>query len=300
MLASICACQPPPPGGGEGAEPGSKEPDESRCIRSQDPPKEIRFGVTPYLGTVVEEEFGPIAQYLEKEIGIPVVLVGCNSYTDLLRKVEQGAVDLASLAPLSYVRARNRNPCLQLLATQVVDGATYYSGYIVVRSDSAYETIEDLKGQNFAFVSRGSASGYLYPSSHLTQRGIIPEQYFSKVLYAGDHVRALQLLASGHVAAVATYSGVFLAARNVDPDLGDVRVLAITGHIPFDAICASDVLSQPMTEKIRAAMLALNFTTAEHRRILGSRLGLSGWIPTLDSVYDGLRELLPAVQGGDE
>jgi phosphonate transport system substrate-binding protein len=269
------------------------------CAPASRAPAEIRFGATPYIGSeAIEKHFGPILAYLSKETGVPFRLVTSKSYEQLLALLEAGEVDVASLSPLVYVRARRRLPCLQLLLTQVTQGSPYYSGYIVVRADSGLHSFGDLAGKRIAFASPNSASGDLFPRAFVHSLGEVPEEFFSKIEYKGDHLTALNALLDGEVEAAATFSAFIRPAREGGLEVGNLRVLAVTGRIPYDAICAGPQLPPAVAEQVRDALYRLNTTREAGRRVLNHVVDMNGWVMTDDSVYDSVRETLELVEGG--
>ena len=261
------------------------------CPVPTEVPKALRFGATPYAGPeVLKEQFEPIVNYLSESLERPVQLVPTDSYGALLDQLERGEVDLVSLSPLTYVRAKERMPCLQQMVMQVTNGSTYYSSHIVVRQDAPLASMKDLKGKRMAFVSKDSTSGYLFPVAYLQENGIDVENYFGEVVFAGDHLRAIDMLLAGEVDATATFSNIFSPARADGIDVGALRVLAITGRIPYDAVCARPGLDRKLVEEVALHLFHLNSTTAEGRANLRKVVvDINGWIYTRDSEYDSVR-----------
>lgn len=299
LLAAGCERGPPEE---SGPAPGAVAPSATLpdgCVPATGVPVEIRFGATPYIGSeAIEKHFGPVLDYLSKETGLPFRLVTAQSYEDLLAMLEAGEVDVASLSPLVYVRARRRLPCLQLLLTQITQGSPYYSGYVVVRADSGINSFDELSGTRIAFTSPNSASGDLFPRAFVRSRGEVPDEFFSKIEYKGDHLAALKSLLRGEVEAAATFSAFLRPAREDGLKIGNLRVLAVTGRIPYDAICAGSQLPPEVAVKVQEALYRLNTTREAGRRILGRVIDMNGWVMTDDSVYDSVRETLQLVEGG--
>ena len=278
-------------------EPRTEEllerPRPASCKTDKNIPEVLRFGVTPYLDTdILAQHFEPVLSYLSKRTGYAFELVPGESYTGLVDELAAGSVDLASLSPLTYVRARERMPCLQLLLTQVSLGSVSYSGYFVTRADSAVTRVEELRGKRFAFTALGSASGYLFPKAFLLERGETAEDFFGKTVFAGDHLTALKMLLDGEVEAAATFSSFMRPARASKLDVGNLRVLAVTGRIPHDAVVARPGLPPGMAGSIQEALAQLNTATEEGRQVLSGGLEISGWVATRDAFYDPVREKL--------
>lgn len=275
------------------AQSGTPRPEAlpQECPAPTEVPDTLRFGATPYAGPeVLREQFEPIVNYLSESLERPVRLVPTDSYGALLEQLEKGEVDLVSLSPLTYVRAKERMPCLQQMLMQVTNGSTYYSSHIVVHQDAPLASVEDLKDKRIAFVSEDSTSGYLFPVAYLQENGIDVDDYFDKVVFAGDHLRAINMLLTGEVDAAATFSNIFSPARADGIDVGSLRVLAITGRIPYDAVCARPGLDRKLVEEVAMHLFHLNSTTAQGRANLRKVVvDINGWIYTRDSEYDSVR-----------
>jgi phosphate/phosphite/phosphonate ABC transporter binding protein len=299
----LCACAEEPTGvprllDSPAAAPERAEEEGAACREGTVVPEVVRFGVTPYMGVeMVQAQFEPIVDYLAREIGRRVELVPASSYTELEEMLVRGDIHVASVSPVSYVAARRRIPCLQLLLTQVAAGSAYYSSYLLTRADSDVMAVEDLKGRPFAFTARSSASGYLFPRAFLQGKGITPETFFGRVVYGGDHLGALRMLLEGEVDAAATFSSFMGPARRAGLDVGNLRVLAVTGRIPYDAVVAHPDLAPSLAAAVQDALARLNSTTEEGRRLLGRVVDMSGWVPSVDSVYAPVRETLARVSG---
>ena len=298
LLVALVGCARPPASEPESegrsavSSPAAElpEPIPAECRAGEEVPEVIRFGVTPYFGySVIEEQFGPIVEYLAEKTGHPFKLVRAESYARLIEMVENHEVDIFSMSPLSYILAREKIPCLQLMLSQFAGGSVYYRGYIVVRGESPYESLEDLKGTPIAMLNEKSTSGYLFPRAYMMERGFDVDRDF-KVVEAPNHTEAIKLLVEDKtVEAAATFSAVFQPLRERGIDAGNVRVLAITGRIPHDAVCAQPYLARGLVVDVARHLYRLNSTTEEGRRIIRNLIDLNGWLYTRDSMYDPVR-----------
>jgi phosphonate transport system substrate-binding protein len=80
------------------------------------------------------------------------------------------------------------------------DGTTGYYSVFFVRANSAYKSIDDLKGKNLGLVDPNSTSGNNVPRFELDKIGISDaEGYFGKVLYTGSHENAILALTQNTV-----------------------------------------------------------------------------------------------------
>lgn len=107
-------------------------------------------------------------------------------YQDGVKFVEEGRWDLAFMAPLTYIRITN--PDYLLLASIATGSTDTYSSIVYVNRKSGYKSLKDLKGARIAFVSKASASGFLYPVARMLEEGFNPFTEAKELVYpnAGD------------------------------------------------------------------------------------------------------------------
>ncbi len=296
LLAPLCisgllACSGSAPDGSSEMEPRSAEAEARVAV----PEERLRFAVTPIATkSVMEREYGPLTAHLAESLAVPVELVIPESYADITDRVVNGDVDAAILSPLAYVLTARRREGLRVIATPIAQGAPTYASYILVREDSGLAELEDLEGGSIAFVDRRSTSGFLYPYAFLLEQGIEPEEFFGKIEFKGDHAAVIEALRTKKVDAGATFAAAteFLDTKGSPPDL---RILAKTGRIPYDAVVVVPSVSETTAERLREALLALNTRTEQGRQILRSSSGINGFLAADDRHYDDIRRVLERV-----
>ena len=158
-----------------------------------------------------------------------------------------------------------------ILSLRQAEGGTGYYSSIVVRADSPYRSIADLKGASLAYVDFNSTSGYLVPRAKLREQGIDPDTYFSKTGFAGGHTQAVMSLANGQFdAAILQASGgdpahgfsrgaLHTMARRGLVEVEDFRIIWTAGPIPSEAFVVRTDRPQPMIDLVRGAMGALPY-----------------------------------------
>ena len=260
-------------------------------------PDKIVFASTPYLSEgFLKDEFQPLVEYLSNKLGRPCELRSVPSYEKMIELIGTEEVHLGVLSPLSYVRAKKAQPDLHLLASQVANGATTYSAYIVSRNDTGIETLMNLKGKRFGFVDKLSTSGYLYPMAQMRGLGIVPETFFSEVLYAGDHGKLMEWVLAGKVDAGATSSSVFNMVKASAPEGSKLSIIGKSGRIPYDAVVANARLAPELISVAREAILGLNTQDELGRDVLRGPTNINGFVPAEDNLYTDVRRALTSFE----
>jgi len=211
--------------------------------------------------------------YLGEATGRPVKLYEASDYNGVIQALASGQVDVATLAGGSYANADAQvgTKVAPILTVRRADGGTGYYSALIVRADSPFHSIKDLKGHSLGYVDFNSTSGYLYPRAKMRAAGINPETYFSKIAFAGGHTQAVMSLANGQFdASFVQVSGgdpehgfttgaVYTMARRGLVDLKDFRTIWVLGPIPDTSIVVRTDRPQSQIDLVRGAMAALAY-----------------------------------------
>jgi phosphonate transport system substrate-binding protein len=123
-----------------------------------------------------------LAGYLTDRLGIEVVIRQATDYAAVTEALRAGNLEFTRMGGANYALARRiMGDRVEPLVLDVVNGGRGYSSVVLVPSDSAAESIEDLDGASFAFVDPNSTSGYAAPNFFLSQAGIDPEAHFGEI-----------------------------------------------------------------------------------------------------------------------
>lgn len=258
------------------------------------------FGIPPYQkGQTIDEIRGlynPMLTWLGKHVGCRFEFVGADTYEEMIEMVASGRVHLASLGPVPFVVAKQKNPKLRLLLTELkwnedkTKLLDSYHGYILaLKTRKDLKGLKDIKGKRFAFVSRHSTSGYLYTNALLRNKGIIPERYFGKVYFLGSHPRVTDAITAGSVDAGATWDFNWEQARKKHGDI--FKPLFVTPPIPNLAIVSHPSLPEEISEKIKKVLPSID-------PALLKGLPNAGYAFRPESFYDGMRLLIEQVGKG--
>ena len=182
---------------------------------------ELTFAVIPAenaSGTV--DRYTPTADYLAKQLGVPVKLRVANDYAAVIEGQRAGNIQIGFYGPASFARAVITGVKTEPLVNQRHEtGVNGYYSVVYVRSSSPYQKIDELKGKTLAFVDPNSTSGNQAPRFFMQRAGIDAEKFFGKTFFAGSHENAVLALAQGTADAAAN-------SWNADTDSILPRMLA--------------------------------------------------------------------------
>ena len=199
----------------------------------------LRVAVLPWQSSKGQQEkLQPLAIYLGTHLKHPVNFQITKNYAEAVDLIVKEEVDMAYLAALTYIKARERNPNIKPLVIPInrISGRPWYTSVIIADTTKNIKTIEDLKGKRFAFVSPSSTSGFLIPMNGLQTAGIDPTRDFSKIRYSGSHDQATQDLVDGVVDAVTNDKASFLRSQKSGKLDANYKIIWESGPIPAPPI----------------------------------------------------------------
>lgn len=207
----------------------------------------------------------PYADYLSRELGVPVKMIRGTDYAAVIEAMRAGHVQIASVGPAAYALARKimGEEIAPVAVTLDNEGNLGYYSVIAVRADSPYQSLADIKGKSFAFADPNSTSGYAVPSYYLsTELNTSADEYFSEVAFSGGHEQSVMALVNGTFEAVATHwrneeSGNIQTMEKkglIQP--GATRIIWTSPVIPNTPVMINTTLPQELQDEFKAALMA--------------------------------------------
>ncbi|MEK5521204.1 phosphate/phosphite/phosphonate ABC transporter substrate-binding protein [Heyndrickxia sp. FSL W8-0423] len=264
-------------------------------------PKELTIGFVPSQNAeTLEAKAKPLAELLEKEIGIPVKVKVTTDYNGVVEAMGSKQLDLGFLPPTDYVLAHEKGYADVLLQAlrNGVDAKTgkptsdlvdyYYSG-VVVRTDSGINSVADLKGKKIGVQAPTSSAGYVWPAVYMKKEGVDIQKDMTAIQLQG-HDKGVQGVLNKDVDAAA----VFVDARNIlekeYPNIyKDTKYLFLTDKIPNDTISVRPDMDQKWKDKIADAFVKIG-EDKEGKEIIKQIYSHVGYTKSQDSNFDVVRE----------
>jgi ABC-type phosphate/phosphonate transport system substrate-binding protein len=237
-----------------------------------------------------------LAERIGDRLGRRVELVVGRSFDQF----EQGEADLGVICGLPYVwLAARRPPAVEPLAAPVLAGDRYggrpvYFSDVIVRRDSPITCLEELGGCSWAFNEPASHSGHTVTLYSLVRMGAGPG-FFSRVVEAGYHQRAIRLVHSGAVDAAAIDSQVLAIELRDHPQLADhLRVIGSFGPSTIQPVVAASRLHYQLKDEVRELLVELGDDPAARPTL--DHGFIRRFSPVDDAAYDDIRAMLTTVE----
>jgi len=250
-------------------------------------PDKVTFGVIPTESSSnATERFDKLVKYLEKTLGLPIEFKTSTDYAGIITGMQFKHVDFAYFGPKSYVEAAARANAEAFAIEVTEDGSKGYHGLIITRKGSNLKNMADIKGKTWAFTDPNSTSGTLVPTVYFVKElKIVPEQYFSKVIYSGSHEASMLSIKGGKIDAASTNDLDMARGEgkhwNKDKDF---EIIWTSKLIPGSPMAYRKDLPDSLKKAIKAAFLAYNDKEGL------AQLKLSKYDDVSDAVYDPIRE----------
>ena len=232
-------------------------------------------------------KFTPIAQYLEKRLGMKVEFTPVSDYPAAVEALVNKKVELVWFGGFTHVQAQIRSGGKVVPIAQREEDTKFQSVFIA-KKDSGIKGLADLKGKQVSFGSQSSTSGHLMPRHFLLQAGLNPEKDFRRSAYSGAHDATIASVVSGKVDAAAldvTVWRKFVSENKVDTKDVDVFFTTPT-FFNYNWSVHADMPAD-LRQKVTQALLELDPATPEGKEILQLNRA-TRYIPTSPENYKGI------------
>lgn len=215
-------------------------------------PNTLVFAFTPVEDpSVYEKLFQPFMGHLSECVGKKTVFFAVQSNSAEIEAMRSGRLHLAafSTGPTNYaVNLAGAVPFAIRGTAGVPEGVSIQ---LIVRKDSPYQKITDLKGKKVAHTSPSSNSGNLAPRALFPGLGLTPDKDY-QVVFSGKHDQSILGVKSGDYDAAPVASDVLkhMIERGV-AGADDFRILYTSDKFPTDSYAYAHDLEPKLVEKIK-------------------------------------------------
>lgn len=214
-------------------------------------PSTLVFTYTPVEDPAVYANiFKPFTDYLSECTGKRVVFYQVQSNAAEIEAMRSGRLHVGgfSTGPTAY--AVNIAGAVPFAVKGYADGFQGYNLIVIVKKDSPYQKLSDLKGKKLAHTSPSSNSGHMAPVALFPKEGLTPDKDY-KVIFSGKHDQSVMGVNSGDYDAAAVASDVFhrMAQRGqVKED--DFRIIYTSEKFPTSSFSYAHDLEPKFRDKM--------------------------------------------------
>ena len=215
-------------------------------------PSTLVFAYTPIEDPAVYQNlFKPFQDHLAGCTGKKVVYFTVQSNAAQIEAMRAGRLHVTGLASGQVGFAVNLAGAVPFAIKGDQSGPRTYTQVVIVKKDSPFHKLADLKGKKVAHTAPSSNSGNLAPRALFPAEGLVPEKDY-KVLYSGKHDQSLMGVVNGDYDAAPITSDIYdrFINRGIIKD-GDLRIIYKSRHFPTSAFAHSHDLEPQLAERVR-------------------------------------------------
>lgn len=217
----------------------------------QKTPSTLVFTYTPVEDPAVYANiFKPFTDYLSQCTGKRVVFYQVQSNAAEIEAMRSGRLHVGGFSTGPTAFAVNIAGAVPFAVKGTEKEFQGYNLIVIVKKDSPYQSLQDLKGKKLAHTSPSSNSGHMAPVALFPKEGLTPDKDY-KVLFSGKHDQSVMGVNSGDYDAAAVASDVFhrMAQRGqVNED--DFRVIYRSEKFPTSSFAYSHDLAPEFRDKM--------------------------------------------------
>lgn len=232
--------------------------------------------------------YAPFAEYLTKEIGIPVKFTPVVDYAATVEGLAANRLEMVWYGGLTSVQAAKQAKGAHRVIMRKEDAE--FKSHFITRKDTGIKDLKDLKGKTFAFGSVSSTSGHLMPRYYLIKGGVNPEKDFSKFSFSGAHDATAAWVESGQVDAGALNFLVWdKLVETKKVDTSKVNIFWTTPPYVDYVWTVRAGVDKATVEKITKAFLKLDYNKPDDKKLLDLHR-TKGYIVAKDADWKGIEE----------
>ncbi len=231
-----------------------------------------------------------------KQLGMETELVVETSYDSCLE--DKNDVCFVCSLPYIYFERQGKAPATPIAAPVLIgkryqDKPIYFSD-VIVSKNSKLRSFKDFKGHSWAYNEPLSHSGYGVVRYELVKMGQT-HGFFSKVIEAGYHETAIEMVAKKQVEGAAIDSQVLEVALRDDPKLKkSIKIIDTLGPSTIQPVAVSKRLPMSLRKQIQQVLINLH-RNPQVKKELAKGL-VKKFVAADDKSYDDIRMMLEACE----
>jgi phosphonate transport system substrate-binding protein len=233
-------------------------------------PSTLVFAYTPVEDPAVYQNvFKPLTDFLAQCTGKRVVYYPVQSNSAEIEAMRSGRLHVAGFSTGPTGFAVNMAGAVPFAAKGTEKGPHGYHLLSIVKKDSPYQKLADLKGKRIAHTSPSSNSGHLAPLVLYPPEGLKPNDDY-KPLMSGGHDKSALGVASGDYDMAGVASDVYermITRGTLKED--DFRIIFTSPIFPTSSFAHAHDLHPDLSKKIRACFFAFDFPPSMRKEFNG-------------------------------
>ena len=257
-------------------ENGDLLADTPRDPKRQKNPETLFFTNSPLEDPAVFKKLmEPFVDHLAKCVGRKVRFYDVYSSAAAIEAMRSGRMHLGTMSSGDTAFAVNVAGAIPIGIRGDATGPQGYQLWVIVKADSPFQKLSDLKGKRIAHTTPSSNSGNLAPRSLFPAEGLVPDKDY-KVLFSGKHENSVSGVAAGDfdAAPIAHDILVRMAERGI-VKMSDLRIIWKSRNFPPGGLSMAHDLAPALQSKIRECTVNFRYTP----EMVKGFQGADRWLP---------------------
>jgi phosphonate transport system substrate-binding protein len=252
-------------------------------------PSTLIFAWSPTENPAVYKAvYEPIMTHMATCTGKRMAFFNVQSNSAQIEAQRAGRLHIALYATGAVGFAVNMAGGVPFVGMGNAQGIGGYQVYAIVKADSPYKTLADLKGKKVAHVSPSSNSGNLAPRVFFAEQGLKPDEDYKPVM-SGGHDKSILGVNLGDYDAAAVASDIYermVARGQVKGE--NLRIIWKSETFPTTGFVLSHDLKPELAKKITDCMVSYQFS----EEIKKEYAGMDRFLPiTYKETWKPIREV---------
>ena len=225
----------------------------------------------------VEEQFGPLADYLGEKMEQPVEFTGTKSVDEFGELVKGGGYWFVFADPVTYFEVAEY--CVPIAKPSYVGFGSMDQGSIIIKEGREKEIINvpEMKGSSIMIVGEHSLGGYLSQKLFVLQNGLdIDLDFDVREAPGGDPEAVIAAVAAGEV----DYGMVPMRYAPTEPGKGAIYLTA-TERVPVEVLAYYQEGDKEVAGKLKSVLKGI----PKNDPVL-EPLGIESFTPATQAEYD--------------
>jgi phosphonate transport system substrate-binding protein len=234
-------------------------------------PSTLVFAYTPVEDPALyASQFRPFTDHLTRCTGKRTVYFQVTSNAAQVEAMRSGRLHIAGFSTGPTAFAVNLAGAVPFAVKGNAEAYESYRVATLVRADSPFRSLADLKGKRVAHTSATSNSGNLAPRAFFPGQGLVPDTDY-RVIYSGGHDRSVMGVNAGDYDAAPVASDVYgrMVLRG-QVQGNNFRTIWQSDPFPTSSFALAHDLKPELAERIRQCFFDFRFPEAMKRDLGGN------------------------------
>lgn len=252
----------------------------------------ITYAYLPqYSHTTSYKRHHQIIKYLRTETGLNIKQIFPDTFDQHVTMVKNGKVDISFSNPFIYIQIADQFNAEAFARIVTIQDQENFRGQVICRADNkSIKTLEDCRGKTWIAVDRGSAGGYLFPLGLFYSHGIFQSDFKEIAFARGAKQEKVVFAVHAGKYDIGTIREGTLNVVASRINTSEIRIISSTPLYPGWVYATRQNLDAKVTNKIKTALLALDFNKKGDRSILEAANFIKV-ISSSDQEFDPIRKL---------